>query len=525
MTRVLRQPTVVPARTTDQASSGAQAARTLSPTSGLAPAPGEESRRWVALVFIALAQLMVALDATVVNIALPTAQASLQFADAQRQWVITSYTLAFGGLLLLGGRLADAVGRKQALLIGLAGFAAASALSGAAVSLGMLLIARALQGLFAAVLAPTALSLLAVTFTEPRDRAKAFAVYGAIAGSGGAAGLILGGVLTQYLDWRWCLYVNVPIAAIAGLGTWRVLGDARPAGRQRFDLIGVLLGSGGLAALVDACTEAVTQGWQAPRVTALLVAGLTSLGLFVAYESRTATPLLPLRILLNRNRGGAYLCAALAIGGMFGAFLFLTYYLQAVLGYPPLQAGLAFLPLSAGALVGSGLIASRLLPRVPPRALLVPGFLTAAAGMAVLTQLQASSSYATHVLPAEILLGLGIGCVMVPTSSLATTGGDPRDAGVASATLNASQQIGASLGTALLNTLAAIASGAYLAAQPAATRAEALVHGYAAAASWSAAILGLAALLAAWLIAAGPPRQRPPQAAEANRVEKPGLTP
>ena len=461
-----------------------------------------DARRWIALAFIALAQLMVALDATIVNIALPTAQAALQFSDAQRQWVITAYTLAFGGLLLLGGRLADGLGRKRALLVGLAGFAVASAVSGVAANLGQLVVARALQGAFGAVLAPTALSLLAVTFTEPRDRAKAFAVYGGIAGSGGAAGLILGGVLTQYLDWRWCLYVNVPIAAVAALGVWRAqaVSDTRPARWPRLDLLGVLLGGGGLACLVDACTEAVARGWNAPLVVALLLTGATALVLFVRHEARTDNPLLPLRIVLSRRRGGAYLCVALAIVGMFGAFLFLTYHLQVVLGYTPLQAGLAFLPLSAAALFGSGLIASRLMPRVPPRVLMVPGFVLAAAGMAVLTQLQVAAASMAYVLPAEILLGLGIGCVMVPASSLATTDVDPREAGVASATLNTAQQVGASVGTALLNTLAAIATRAYAASNPAAARGEALVHGYASAAVWGAGLLVVAAVLAAWLI-------------------------
>jgi EmrB/QacA subfamily drug resistance transporter len=473
-----------------------------------AAAPPVNGRRWLALAFIALAQLMVALDATIVNIALPTAQSSLQFSDAQRQWVITSYTLAFGGLLLLGGRVADAMGRKRALLFGLAGFAAASAVSGAAVNLPMLLAARALQGAFAAILAPTALSLLAVTFTEPRDRARAFAVYGGIAGSGGAAGLVLDGALTQYLDWRWCLYVNVPIAAVAAVGVWRLLADAHAPSRQRFDLLGVLFGSGGLIALVDACTEAVSQGWQAPSVIGLLVIGVASLALFVAWESRAATPLLPLRILFDRNRGGAYLCAALAIAGMFGAFLFLTYYLQVVLQYSPLQAGLAFLPLSAAAMLGSGAIASQLLPRVPPRALMVPGFLVAAAGMTLLMQLQVSSGYVTHILPAEILLGLGIGCVMVPASSLATGNVDPREAGIAAATLNVAQQVGASVGVALLNTLAATTTGVYLAAAPSATRADGLVHGYATAASWGAAILLGASLVALGLIDARVQPQR-----------------
>jgi EmrB/QacA subfamily drug resistance transporter len=463
------------------------------------------SRKWLGLAFIALAQLMVALDATIVNLALPSAQASLRFSDADRQWLITAYTLAFGGLLLLGGRIADsvAVGRRRAFLIGLAGFAAASALSGAAANLGMLVGARALQGAFGALLAPAALSLLAVMFTEPRERARAFGVYGAIAGSGGAIGLLLGGLLTEYLDWRWCLYVNVPVALIAGMGAGRVLEEARPPtadrGGPRFDIPGLLLGSGGLVALVYACGRAATRGWQAAEVLAPLGAGLVALVLFVVREARAPAPLLPLRIVLDRRRGAAYLCALLAIAGMFGAFLFLTYELQVVLGFAPLQAGVAFLPISAATLIVATLLAPRLLPRLSPRALMVPGFLLAAGGMGILSRLQADSGYLASVLPAEVLLGLGIACVMVPSASIATSGVGPRDAGIASATLNTAQQVGASLGTAVLNTLAAGVTAAFLAANPSATRPDGLVHGYAAAAICGAVLLLAGAGVAASL--------------------------
>ncbi len=469
------------------------------------------SRRWTALVIIALAQLMIALDATIMSIALPSVQIALHIADAHRQWVITAYTLAFGGLLLLGGRIADSMGRKRTFLIGLAGFAAASGLGGAAPSLGLLVGARALQGAFGAILAPTALSLLVVTFTEARDRAKAFAVYGGIAGCGGVAGLILGGVLTEYVNWRWCLYVNIPIAVIALFGSWIVLSDSRTAGRSRFDLLGVVLVTGALAALVYACSEAVGHGWGSRTVVVLLGAGSVLLVLFVWHESRTVTPLLPLRILVNRNRGGAYLAVALAIVGMFGLFLLLTYYFQVVLHYSPVQAGVAFLPLTAALLISSGAIASRLLPHVAPRALMVPGLLVASAGMAVLTQLQVDSGYITHILPAEILLGLGIGCVMVPAISTATSGVEPRDVGVASATVTTAQQIGGSIGTALLNTIAASATASYLTSHPqdAVTRTASMIHGYAVATAYGAGILVVAAVLAAIMITIGKPAKHP----------------
>ena len=462
-------------------------------------------RKWLGLAFIALAQLMVALDATVVNIALPSAQASLGFADADRQWLITAYTLAFGGLLLLGGRIADsiAVGRRRAFLLGLAGFAVASAVSGAATSLGMLVGARALQGAFGALLAPAALSLLAVMFTEPRERARAFGVYGAIAGSGGAIGLLLGGLLTEYLDWRWCLYVNVPVALLAGLGASRLLEDARPPAADRrgprFDMPGLLLGSGGLVAVVYACGQAATQGWRAAQVLAPLGVGCVALVLFVVQEARAQAPLLPPRVVLDRRRGAAYVCALLAVAGMFGAFLFLTYELQVVLGFAPLHAGLALLPISASTLIVATLLAPRLLPRLSPRALMVPGFLLAAGGMGILSRLQADSGYFTSVVPAEVLLGLGIACVMVPSASVATSGVEPRDAGIASATLNTAQQVGASLGTAVLNTLAASVTAAFLAANPSATRPDGLVHGYATAALCGAVLLLAGAGVAAWL--------------------------
>jgi EmrB/QacA subfamily drug resistance transporter len=474
---------------------------------GAPQALSDDPRRWIALVFVALAQLMVALDATIVNIALPSAQRALHGSDAERQWVITAYTLAFGGLLLAGGRLSDMLGRKRAFVIGLGGFAGASALGGASANLGMLIGARALQGSFAALLAPTALSLVAVTFTEARERAKAFAVYGGIAGSGGAAGLILGGALTEYLTWRWCLYVNIPIAIVAAAGGWILLSDARSASQRHFDVPGLLLAVAGLVSVVEACAQAVSDGWRARPVMALLIAGAASLTLFVVRESRATNPMLPLRIVRNRNRGGAYVSAGVAVAGMFGVFLLLTYYFQVVLHYSPLRAGLAFLPLSAAALFSSGAIASRLLPRVPPRALIVPGLLVAATGMALLSQLTTDSSYMTLVLPVEVLLGLGMGCVFVPAFSIATADIDRRDAGVASAMVTTVQQIGGSIGIALLNTIATSAAAGYAASLPlgAADQAKSLVHGYSVSAGWAAGVLVVAAFIVAILVNAGKP--------------------
>jgi len=442
-----------------------------------------------------------------VSIALPWAQRALGASDAERQWVITAYTLAFGGLLLVGGRIADSIGRRRAFLIGLGGFAVASVVGGSAQSFIVLLTARAAQGAFAALLAPTALSLLAVTFTEPRERARAFAVYGAIAGSGAALGLLLGGALTEYMDWRWCLYVNVPIALVAAVGGWRVLSGGNGGHGQRIDLPGVVLATSGLVALVYGCTQAVSAGWGSGTVAGLLVTSAALLIGFVIREARAAAPLLPLSIVLDRNRGGAYLAAALAIAGMFGAFLFLTYYLQVVLRYPPLQAGLAFLPLTLASQAGSWGIASVMMPRVPARAIMAPGALVAAAGMLILTQLQVNSGYLTLVLPAEVLLGVGIACVMAPAFNIGTLGVNPRLAGVAAATVNAATQVGASLGTAVLNTIAASATAVYLQglAPSPALISQALVHGYSTATTWGAAILVVGAVLIALLIKAGRP--------------------
>ena len=467
------------------------------------PRSAVDSRRWTALVFIALAQLMVILDGTVVNIALPHAQAALHISDGNKQWVITAYTLAFGGLLLFGGRIADIAGRKTTFIIGLLGFATASALGGAAVNQGMLFGARALQGAFGALLSPSALSLLTVTFTKPQERAKAFGIYGAIAGGGSAIGLLLGGLLTEYLNWRWVLYVNVPIALVGVAGAIAYVHDS-PAGRNRsrLDLPGVVLATTGLVALVYGFTRAESEGWGERGVVSLFVAAGVLLAAFLTVEARTKAPLLPLRVLADRNRGGAYLGVGLAVIGMFGMFLLLTYYLQVVKEYSAMRTGLAFLPMTASMITGSTQISARFVNRVPPRLLMVPGVVVGMAGMLLLTQLKVDSDFATTVLPAEILLGLGLGTMFMPAMNLATRGVAPHDAGVASAMVNTSQQVGGSIGTALLNTIAATATANYLAGHAPSRQiaAAAMVHGYAVAIWWAVGILGLAAVTIALLI-------------------------
>ncbi|MFE7750412.1 MFS transporter [Streptomyces sp. NPDC057428] len=468
--------------------------------------------RWKALTFIALAQLMVVLDSTIVNIALPSAQVDLGISDGNKQWVITAYALAFGGLLLFGGRIADLWGRKRTFVVGLLGFAAASALGGVAQGEAMLFGSRALQGLFGALLAPAALSLLAVMFTDAKERAKAFGIYGAIAGGGGAVGLILGGFLTEYLNWRWTFFVNVPFAIAAAAGAYLVIRE--PSGsrnRSPLDIPGVVLSTLGLVSLVYGFTRAESAGWSDSLTIGMFVAAGVLLGAFVLTEARVKSPLLPLRVVTDRNRGGVYLSLGLAIIAMFGLFLFLTYYLQLVKGYTPVKTGFAFLPMIAGMITGSTQIGARLMTRVPPRLLMGPGFLVAAVGMLLLTQLDIDTSYAGVILPGELLLGLGMGSAFMPAMSLATHGIQPRDAGVASAMVNTSQQVGGAIGTALLNTIAAGATSAYVAdhvagaTDPKLLQLQATVAGFASAIWWAVGILVVAATIAVVLINTGRP--------------------
>ncbi|MDT0379422.1 MFS transporter [Streptomyces sp. DSM 42041] len=470
-----------------------------------------DPRRWKALTFIALAQLMVVLDATIVNIALPSAQTDLGISSGSRQWVITAYALAFGGLLLFGGRVADLWGRRRTFVTGLIGFAAASALGGAAVTPAMMFGARALQGVFGALLAPAALSLLAVMFTDGRERAKAFGIYGAIAGGGGAIGLILGGVLTEYLDWRWTFYVNIPFAAIAALGALAVIREPSAArNNSSLDVPGVLLSTLGLVSLVYGFTRAESDGWTDGLTVALFVASAVLLSTFARVESRVRAPLLPLRVVADRNRGGVYLSLGLAVIAMFGLFLFLTYYLQVVKGYSPVETGVAFLPMIAGMITGSTQIGARLMTRVRPRLLMGPGFLVASLGMLLLTQLETDSSYVALILPAQLMLGLGMGTAFMPAMSLATVGVHAQDSGVASAMVNTSQQVGGAIGTALLNTIAAGTTTAWVADHIAAAgsspqaqqlvRLQGMVEGYTTAIWWAVGILLTSATLAVTLV-------------------------
>jgi EmrB/QacA subfamily drug resistance transporter len=439
-----------------------------------------DNRRWWALAVLGLAQLMVVLDATIVNIALPSAQKALAFSNTDRQWVVTAYSLTFGGLLLLGGRLADIFGRRKLFLIGLAGFAAASAVGGFSTSFVMLVAARACQGAFGAILAPAALSLLTTAFTDLRERARAFAIYGAIAGAGAAVGLLLGGVLTEYLSWRWCLFVNIGFAVLTAIGAMTFLNDQQRPPGARVDLIGTVTAIAGLGGLVYGFSEASTAGWGSSLTIGLLAGSIVILGAFVLAESRSPHPLLPLRVVADRNRGGSNLAILLVGVGMFGVFLFLTYYLQLTLHYSPVTTGLAFLPMVGAIMVASPLGGVLLLPRIGPLPLIAGGMVISGGGMILMSQITVGGAYTSHVLPALVVTGLGMGFIFSAAMNAATAGADFADAGVASALPNVAQQIGGALGPALLNTIATSAALHYRPSIPmsrAAAVAAASVHG------------------------------------------------
>jgi EmrB/QacA subfamily drug resistance transporter len=483
-------------------------------------ATGPDPGRWWALVVLAAAQLMIILDASIVNIALPSAQADLGISNADRQWMVTAYTLAFGSLLLLGGRIADYTGRKRTFIIGLIGFAGASAIGGLAPNQELLFAARALQGAFAALMAPAALSIVTVTFTEPKERAKAFGVFGALAGGGAAIGLIVGGVLTEYASWRWCLGVNVPVALVVAAAAVPLVKESKAHGDTRYDVLGVLLATGGLFSVVYGFTEAAraenpddpqslaVQGWIHPSTLTFLVVGVVLLVGFVLWERRARNPMLPLRVILERNRGGSFLVFLLVGAGLFAMFLFLTYYFQVNLGYTPLEAGFAFLPFSLGIILTAGFV-SYLLPRVGPRVLMVPGLAMAVVGMLLLTLVDQDSSYWALVFPSMVIMSVGLAGVFIPAASTSLVGVGSHDAGVASAVLNTSQQIGGSLGTALLNTLFAGAVTAYLTDNPPTAPGQeeqllplAFIHGYHVAFLWGAVLFAVALVVSLVFITA-----------------------
>ena len=472
-------------------------------------------RRWLVLAVVAVAQLMVVLDATIVNIALPSAQQALGFANSDRQWVVTAYALSFGSLLLVGGRLGDMFSRKGVLITGLIGFAVASAIGGAAGSFVILVTARALQGAFGAVLAPAALGTLVSTFRDPAERGKAFGVFGSVAAGGGGVGLILGGVLTQYLSWRWCLYVNLLFAAVALAGALAYIRGGRPANPPRMDWTGAVLACAGLFAIVFGFSHAETGGWTAALTLGSLIAGVVLLAGFVFAEQRVRHPLLPLRVILDRTRGGSYVAVGISGIAIFGTFLFLTFYLQLVKGERPLTTGLLFLPMIGCILLSSNLSSSGRLAKLGPRVLIAAGMLLGGGGMLYLTQVSATSSYVSGVLPALILLGLGLGIIFAVAINSATAGVAREDSGVASALVNTMQQVGGSIGTSALSTIALSATASYLIAHHTSPRAPAIAatHGYTIAFGVSAGLFGLGFILALVML---PSRRRLAELREAG---------
>jgi EmrB/QacA subfamily drug resistance transporter len=461
-----------------------------------------DPKRWSILAVVVLAQLMVVLDASIVTIALPSAQKALHISVANRQWVITAYTLAFGGLLLLGGRIADFGGRRRMFIVGLLGFAAASALGGLATDQAMLFGARALQGAFAALMAPAALSILTITFqSDPTERAKAFGAYGAVSGAGGAIGVLAGGLLTQYASWRWCLLVNIPIALVAAIAAFRVVHESKAGGTTRYDIPGALLSTAGLVSLVYGFTKAESDGWGSTVTITLLAIAVLLLVVFVLVESKSKNPLLPLRVMAERNRAGAFLASLLTGAGLFAMFVFLSYYMQGVLHYSALKTGLAFLPFAGGIILAAG-ASSALVPRIGPRMPMAVGLLVGALGLAWLTQIGVATSFWTHVLPPEILMSVGLGLAFPAFSSTALTKVRDHDAGVASALVNTTQQVGGSLGTALLNTVAASVTATYIATHGLAKTPAGIVHGFAVAFAIGAGFLLLGSILSAVFVTA-----------------------
>ncbi|WP_200955931.1 MFS transporter [Oerskovia sp. Root918] len=471
-------------------------------------APGASGpRRWWILLILALTQLLVVLDGTIVNIALPQAQLELGLTDTQRQWVVTAYALAFGALLLLGGRIADYWGRKRTYLLGMVGFGVASLLAGLARNGTELIAMRGLQGVFAALLAPAALALLTVSFPRGKDRNTAFAVFGSVAGVGAAVGLVLGGALTEFADWRWCLWVNVPVVLVALVAGALLIRESKAEGDNKYDVLGTVVVVLGLGSLVYGFTLA-EHSWVAPETIGCLAAGVVLIALFVWIESRVAQPLLPLRVLTNKVRAGAFLLQAIFGALMIGALLYLALHLQIVLGLSPLHAGLGTLPMTIMTLVLAPVI-TQLLPRFGPRPLMIGGPLVAAAALLYLSRITVGGSYAVEILPALIVLGVGMAMVLVPLQNVALSGVEPHDAGAASATVNASMQIGGSIGLSVFTTIyAGVVAGAVVTDE--ASQLAAFVDGYSAAFVATAVTLVVGAVIAAVLIR-GPKEQLLPQ--------------
>jgi EmrB/QacA subfamily drug resistance transporter len=410
---------------------------------------------WIVLVIICFAQFMVVLDATIVNVALPHIQSSLGFTEASLQWVINAYTLVFAGFLLLGGRAGDLLGRKRLFLVGLVIFTAASLLDGISSTSGELIGFRALQGLGAALISPAALSIISTTFAEGKERARALGVWAAIAIGGSAVGLVLGGALTQSFSWRWIFFVNVPVGILTFLAATRLVPESKDEhAHQGYDLAGAVTVTGGLMALVYGLVNSASHGWSSTLTIVSFVAAVALLAAFVVIEQRSAEPLVRLSIFRVRSLLTANLAMFLAFSGMFAMFFFNSLYIQKILGFGPLKAGVSFLPFTAGVMLSAGL-ASSFAPRIGVRPVAAVGMVLTVIGMVLFARMPVDGSYAVDVLPGMIVGSLGMGAIFMPLTLVATTGLHDEDQGLASGLFNTSQQVGGALGLAILTTIAA----------------------------------------------------------------------
>jgi EmrB/QacA subfamily drug resistance transporter len=465
-------------------------------------AGGSSTNRWLILVIACLAQFMVVLDATVVNVALPSIQHGLNFSASSLQWVVNAYTLIFGGFLLLGGRAADLLGRKRLFAVGVAVFSLASLLNGLAQTSGMLIAGRALQGLGGALVSPAALSIITTTFTRQEERTQALGVWSAIAAGGGAVGLLLGGVLTQLASWPWIFIVNVPVGIATLALTLRYIPESRVEGTHRtFDLAGAVTVTTGLVVLVFAIVKAQSFGWGSARTIGLLAAGVALIAVFTQIERRSKAPLVRLSIFRVRTLAAADIVLLLVASGMFGMFFFASLYVQEILGYSPLKAGLAFLPVTGGIVIGAG-IAQQLIKRIGVRNVALVGITLAALGMVVLTQLPIHGSYVSDLLTGLLPMSIGMGLTFVPITLLGTSGVSDDDAGLASGLFNTAQQVGGSLGLAILSTLAASQTASLLKSGHTGFigHQAALVSGYHVAFAAAAVMLGVGAIILALVV-------------------------
>ncbi len=457
-----------------------------------------ERRKWLALMLLAVAQFVVVLDASITNVALPSIGRDLEISQENLAWVVNGYTLVFGGFLLLGGRIADLVGRRRMFIVGLVLFSAASLVGGFSTSEGMLIAARAVQGLGAALVSPAALSILSVTFAEGPERNKAMGVWGAVAGSGGAAGVLLGGMLTEWLSWEWVLWVNVPIGIVAAILALSLIDESRQQSDTRhFDIAGAVSVTAGLSILVYALVDANDAGWGSGQTLGLLALSAALLAAFVVVERRSRSPLVPFRIFGNRTLTGANVTGLLIGASLFSMFFYISLYMQQTLGYDALKAGVAYLPLALTIIMAAG-IASALVTKIGFKPVLLGGLSLVVIALLWFSQVSVGGSYVGDILFPSVIAGAGLGFAFVPVTLAATHGTDEHDAGLASGLINTSQQVGGALGLAVLSAVAAGVTGTVVPGAPGSV--EALTDGFQAAFLTGAGLAALGVVSAALLI-------------------------